>query len=422
MNRVSPITIRSVIPNLRHRVMPKKISPALTIMSCLLLWAIGDQLWSALAWGHDSFQLTEWLINYSGGFVRRGLAGTMIGIAASLTGIQANYLTIGLSTACYLILGVWYLRRSTRTFPAILILSCIVIGFPAYQDSIVRKDCLGLLLLLACLKIDHSRLPRHFAIAAINLIAVAAILCHESFMFFGLPALVFYGPRDASPWSVKQLLRRGLALLPAVLCCACVAVFHGTPRIAEAVNASWLPLWRTLDPGNPQIQHASAAIQALGWSSQQGLSLGITLLTSGIYQPLAWATVFGISFVLFLIFTGRTEERSLEVKARVTALLVAQFLFISPLFLLGFDYGRWLFFWVASTVMIETEQQVAPRWLVASVERLFAKARIAIFLTRIPAKDWYLLFFGVPVCWNIHNFMVASPICRHLYLIWMSLK
>ncbi len=76
------------------------------------------------------------------------------------------------------------------------------------------------------------------------------------------------------------------------------------------------------------------------------------------------------------MFTGRDEERSLEVKTRVTAILLAQLIFISPLFLLGFDYGRWLFFWVASTVMIDTQRLVAPRWLESASARFFRKSRV----------------------------------------------
>jgi hypothetical protein len=214
------------------------------------------------------------------------------------------------------------------------------------------------------------------------------------------------------------VLRRCLALLPSAICFLCVAVFHGTPQIAAAVNDSWRPLWLILDPGNPQILSPSAAIQALGWSSQEGLSLGITVLTSGFYQPMAWASVFALSFALVVMFTGRDEERRLEVRTRVTAILLAQFIFISPLFLLGFDYGRWLFLWVASTVMIDTQRLAAPRWLESATAGFFRKSNANHLLERLPANDWYLLFFGVPVCWNIHNFMVASPISRHVHLIW----
>lgn len=402
--------------------MRKQFSPTLVILICLLAWAAGRQLWSALSWGHESFQLTEWLINYSGGFVRRGLPGWLVGVLADATGIQANHLVIGFSVFCYGFLMIWFLRRSTRTFPAVLILSCVLMGFPAYQDSIVRKDCLGLLFLLACLQIENSRLPRYFAVPAMNLTAIAAILCHEAFVFYGLAALVLFGRRDDKPFSISTGLHRLLKWSPAAICFLIVAQFHGTPAIAEAVNDSWHSLWRILHPGNPAVEQASAAIQALGWDSKKGISLGITLLTSGFYQPMAWAGVFGISFLLFLLFSGRDEERSLDVRIRLTALLMAQFLFISPLFILGYDYGRWLFFWLASTVILDTERFTAPRWLESSVARMFSLARVDLVLRRIPVHDWYLLIFGVPVCWNIFTFLTASPLARHVHLIWSSIR
>ncbi len=387
-------------------------------MICLLLWAIGVQLHSSLSWGHESWQLTEWLIDYSGGFVRRGLTGSLVRILSEATGVQANLVAIIWSTACYLALAVWFLRRSTRTFPVILILSCVVMGFPAYQDCILRKDCLGLLLLLGCLKADNSRLPRPLAIVVINLLAGAAILCHEAFVFYSLPALVLFTRRDEEPLSGLQLLRRSLPLLPAAACFALASVYHGTPAIAEAVNDSWLPLWRTIDPANPHLEASSAAINALGWTSQQGLSISVHMLTSGFYQPLAWAFVFAVSFALMVLFTDRDAAPAMETKTRVTAILLAQLAFISPLFLLGFDYGRWLFFWVASSMMLHTLERRAPRWLESCVAWIFEKTRLRQLIAWLPARDWYLLFFGVPVCWNIHNFLLASPVIRHLQILW----
>jgi hypothetical protein len=64
---------QSPIKNSTSNISPP--SPALVILVGLLLWAFASQLLAALSWGHDSYQLTEWLINYAGGFVRRGLPG-----------------------------------------------------------------------------------------------------------------------------------------------------------------------------------------------------------------------------------------------------------------------------------------------------------------------------------------------------------
>jgi len=391
-------------------------------MVCLWLWATTSQLLAALSWGHESFQLTEWLINYAGGFVRRGLPGALVWQFSAASGIQANHLVISASVLCYLVLMVWFLCRATRVFPAALIMSCIVMGFPAYQDSIIRKDCLGLLLLLGCLRAAVSAWPRILHILVINGVAAVAILSHEAFVFFALPALVLFRHHDEEPPPLIEFVRRGLVMLPAGVCFCLVTWFHGTPALAEAVNHSWLPLWRHIAPGNGELDVPAAAIQALGWSSGQGLAMGSYVLSSGFYQPVAWAGVFAVSFALVVLFTGRDAGRgeppAMETKVQVTAILLAQLLFISPLFLLGCDYGRWLFFWVASSLMLHAAQRRAPRWLEASVARVFANVKVCRLAARLPANDWYLLCFGVPVLWSSHNFLAASPLTHHFLLIW----
>lgn len=402
-----------------------KFSPALAILAGLLVWAVIHQLVAAPSWGYDSFPITEWLINYAGGFVRRGLPGSVIGILASVTGIQANHIAIAAGVVCYLVLGWWFLRRSTPVFPTALILSCIVMGFPAYQESIVRKDCFGLLLLLGCLSCEGIRLARPLGILLTNLLAGAAILSHEAFAFYALPALVVLRFHEREPLRGTEVCWRGVTLLPAVVCFCLVTVFHGTPAIANAVNASWMPMWRVIDPATPHLAAPAAAIQAIGLSSDEGLSPGINLLTSGWTQPTGWAILFALSFMLVILFTDRGADRgtlsAIESKVSVAAILVAQLVFISPLFLLGHDYGRWLFFWVASSLMLHTVGRRAPRWLELAIGRFFERAKVHQLLARLPITDWYLLFFGVPVCLNVYSLAVASPLTRHLRIIWMWL-
>ncbi len=401
--------------------MSTRFSPSLALLSGLLVFTIVIQLRSTLSWGHENYQITEWLINYAGGFVRRGLPGELIWHLSKLTGIQANYLAIFAGFACYLALVAWFLRRATPTFPASILLSCIILGMPAYQDVIVRKDCLGLLLLLGCVSLDRSKLPRSAAILCINVLACLAVLAHEAFMFYVIPALILFSAREREPLNRLRIIRRSLALLPVVGCFLFTTWYHGTPAIAKAVNDSWLPLWQVIAPGNPHISEPAAAIQALGWTSAQGFSLSYYLLTTGFYQPLAWAMVFMVSFVLFVLYTNRDADRNshpaMEMRIQVTAMLLAQLVFISPLFLLGVDYGRWLFLWVASTIIFHTSGIRVPVWLESLVAAAFRRARVSVLIEKVPARDWYLLFFGVPVCWNMHNFLVAGPVPRHLEFI-----
>ena len=402
--------------------MSRRITPSLAILVCLLIWAIASQIVAAISWGHESFQLSEWLINYAGGFVRRGLPGALIAMLANASGVQANHIVIITGFGCFLVLALWFLRRATPVFPAVLIVSCIVMGFPAYQDSIVRKDCLGLLMLLGCLSAAASRWSISLRIWVVNFVAAMAILSHEAFCFYAVPALVLFRSWDEEPPLIRELTRRCFVMFPAVVCFCLVTWFHGTPAIAEAVNQSWLPLWRDIEPGKPGMEVSAAAIQALGWSSQQGVAMGSYVLSSGFYQPVAWVCMFVVSCVLVVLFTGRGAQRgeavAMESTVQVTAILLAQLLFISPLFLLGCDYGRWLFFWVASSLMLHTTGRRAPCWLESGVACVFANARVVHLLARLPVCDWYLLFFGVPVLWSSHNFLAASPISRHLLMVW----
>ena len=96
--------------------MPNKSpSPALLVLIALLIGSIVRQVAAAASWGHGSFEMTEWLINYSGGFVRRGLPGTLIGTLSEATGLRANLIVIITSLACYLTLAAWLLRRAMES-------------------------------------------------------------------------------------------------------------------------------------------------------------------------------------------------------------------------------------------------------------------------------------------------------------------
>ena len=74
------------------------------LIIALFIGAFIIQVFSAFGWGHESWQMTDWLINYEGGFVRRGLPGTLFLMASEKTGIYPNYLVIFFSVVIFLIL------------------------------------------------------------------------------------------------------------------------------------------------------------------------------------------------------------------------------------------------------------------------------------------------------------------------------
>ena len=385
-------------------------STTFRVMLGLFVCACAIQIHAALRWGHESWQLSEWLINYAGGFVRRGLLGSLVWWISHWTGLPANLLAIGIAVVGFVWLLRWMWAHASRDFPPVLVLSCIVMGIPAYQDSIVRKDCIGLLLMIAACHLAPGGRPDWWKLLALNLLAGVAILVHEAFTFFALGALVVAARPGDDKFTFTRLCGRGLMLAPAYFVFLATVVWHGDPAHAVAVNASWLPLWAVTNPGDPGVAVPAAAINALGWTTSKGLSLGIDLLTSGIYQPAAWAMVYAITFGLMVMFSGGSGGT--QAKLKIAALLVQQLVLISPLFLLGYDYGRWLFYWTGGTIILYTLGFRAAGPVESLVARVWEMFRVDHWLPRVPARYWYLLCFGVPVCWNIAAFSIASPLGR----------
>jgi hypothetical protein len=381
------------------------------VIGLLLASALVAQLLAAPAWGHDSYPMTESLINYAGGFVRRGLPGSLFGMISEATGLGVNLVAIGCFTICYLALVAWFLRKASSVFPPVLLLSCVMLGFPAYQESVVRKDCLGLLLLLACLRLDGGTMHRAAAFALINLLAIIGILSHEAFAFYAVAPMILCGVSFGG--TVTGAVKRASLLLPAGCALLLTVIHHGTPSIAQAVHDSLLPLWRSLGPGEIGLEHPAASIEALGWSSSEGMALSLHLLGSGLYQPLAWLMVMTVS-VLLILRLMRMEAGQSGTRRGMAALLAVQFLCISPLFLLGVDYGRWLFLWFCGAAMMHITRHPAPQVLAGLVDRLAACRSLNKAVRALPVRQWQLLVFGVPVCWSLEGFLTASPLGRHL--------
>jgi hypothetical protein len=87
----------------------------------------------------NDFGITEWMINYQGGFVRRGLPGEFLhsfqGIAYSAPGAPA----VILSFLLFLWLGIYTFKRSRGILPGWAILATPLLGFPVYmQYTVVR--------------------------------------------------------------------------------------------------------------------------------------------------------------------------------------------------------------------------------------------------------------------------------------------
>jgi hypothetical protein len=327
----------------------------------LLCFQAALQLRASFSWGPDSWPLTEFLIDYSGGFVRRGLPGTLFWWISSITGVQANHLVIGIGLLTFLGLSAWTLCRLRERFHPALLVSCVVLGIPAYQEGILRKDCVGLLVLVLAVKFLRVR-PTGWRLCVPALACSLAVLSHETFFFYGVAGLLLARHPQWSEGRYCSRVFRTAVLSPALLAFFFCLIWHGNEDVARTIHQTWTPLWERLGFSGAE---PGAAIAALGWSKREAFDVGTSVILSGWYQTTAWVLVFTFSFFLAVLFTGENEPDDGKPRAKVefAAILLVQLACISPLFLLGMDYGRWLFFWVMSSMILFHFGFRAPDWL-----------------------------------------------------------
>ncbi|MFL0758432.1 MAG: hypothetical protein AB8B32_07590 [Prochlorococcus sp.] len=398
---------------------------------------------------NDSWTVGEWLINYAGGFVRRGLPGSGIYHLTVVTGVNPENLVLAISLLFFAILVVFLCWRRELLLHPLVILSSVGLLGPLTTGNLVRKDFAVLVLLLACLLILRAWWSRRWsrvpALIMINIISVMGILSHEIYGFLALPILTLIAgyliAQDRNYhlfifW--KGLIRAFLFLLPTFTTFFLVLQARGNSEIAHAIHNSWVELADLMGPSET-LNSASpdGAIEAL--ARVPGIQFAKTYkafksFEGPIWVPLAWLITAIAGLRLLLAGFGHIAMTNINYdrfKLRRFSLLVAsiQIIAIAPLFILGTDYGRWLSFWYLSTLLIvlvwaqtdliNVNQYSSVHLLIpTSIYSSFIKVQSWLCSDmRLNTLRWLVILLGIPEhSWSIMSWLAATPIGYLIYL------
>ncbi len=288
----------------------------------------------------------EWLINYTGGFLRRGLLGALLLAAHYLTHLSLVGLTAALQVSLY---AAFYasllpLLRGVRwSLPLLaLLLSPATLAFTVLDPpTSVRKE-IFLFLALSLLSNAVIRLrpkPWHLAIA-LSAAAPLLVLLHEALAVF-LPYL--FVPLLLSTTRLRTALR--LLLVPVLLTAlalTAVLTHLGGSTEAQAVCTSvggrldhrpgglcnGAIAYLELTPAEARAQ-TLRAIRFYRYRTRYPLPIVLTLL------PIA---------ALFLrrLQHGRRQAKAQGETRLLLALTLLSFVASVPLFVIARDWGRWL--------------------------------------------------------------------------------
>lgn len=361
--------------------------------------------------GHNfnsDWGISEWIINYESGFIRRGLPGAvMIGLHR-LTGLPPGVMAIGFSLVIFAVFAWILQRRSRGVLPPWLLLTTPFLGFSVYLEiALVRKDILCLLLFALCARLAMAARQGWPALALISLLLTAGILSHEQLGFFGLPLIALalvacsrerrQGERFA--WCD---LRPLLALLPPLTAFLAVLRCSGTTSQGLGIYRSWLDAL-------PARFH-SVPGAALGWIGKSGQYAIET--TQQLHQQRSFGVPYWLIVVLaavagVVLIAAALQRHNPACMPLFLAVALLQFTAMAPLFHAAHDQGRWVIIALMSASLFTIE---SPPWLRQRLHGLLPRRLLAVSWPGW-AAPLGLACWGLPVVkWSVTGWLMACPI------------
>ncbi|MFM7169512.1 MAG: hypothetical protein ACKOYH_01475 [Cyanobium sp.] len=373
---------------------------------------------------NESYALTEWLVNYSGGFVRRGFVGQILLWAHHAIGIGVNLAVIVIALGAFAGYSFLVFRQSRRIAPAWVLLTTPILGYAVYMDGIMlRKDVfllLGYFLVVALVVRARTRLSD----LLIALLLSGMILVHELAGFIAIPSIIVLsfmkecmgvpGSTGVVPGSsmflrlAKHVCAKCLSLmLPLAMPLAVMTAViheHGNSRIAMAIMDSWRSAYapKTI-PSAP-----AGAVAWLAMNMQDGIDLSAKTLGAR-YLHLPYWLLLALAAIAAIMLITMVLARMSPVRAWFfLSAAIVQFIAMSSLFYFTCDHPRWVVIainsaWIISVLTpIDWQEFYAMHTLPAGIR---LGSRLPVYFAPLGLAIWGFPFSG----WSFYQWLDSSP-------------
>lgn len=377
--------------------------------------------WFVYGEDYSSFRISDWLINYADGFIRRGLIGTLL-LRFYLLFPHPITITIAIILVlCFLGLLILILKvcREEKLSYALLP-TTLFFGILIFPENLgfVRRDHLSLILCYLIFYLYtksrlHEQNMQHWGyILSFYAFSALTLLIHEAAFFYTFPIIFlhyFISKYNISKKIFSSLKSTFLFSIPISAAFVPVILFNGDAESTRVIWESWLPLFQDFPRGNPESPLYAGGLEALSWQTL----LTFKLHMMGVYGY-KYFGFFPSFFIMILIFLGvyylftnfntLTLRKNLQDSVNKTALsniLILQFIFMIPLFtILSCDLGRTIPYWTISSLF--TYHFFAPIQksnLLRPLNKLSSNVQKLISCNRVLNSPYFYLMcvFCIPI-------------------------
>ena len=293
---------------------------------------------------YSSWQYADWLINYQGGFVRRGLFGEIFFNIYKFFSLRLDlivfFFVIFLYAvfSYYLIKSLKYLEESKLNI--LIILSPGFFLYPIMNSEVIgRKDIL-LITTISYLIFLFDKIKINYQLPVILISIVALSLTHTGFLFYA-PYLICLYYLSKTSKNIKVTNLDVVSIISTIIFLYILIYnFNGS-------QAHVLDICKSI---KNFISDECGKADMIAWIAKDTSEYISTKTLSGYSFFLKNLLIYSISFLLVYMFifirlfysTFRTSESYIN-KFNPLFLFLALFVLTLPIYLIGIDWGRYIY-------------------------------------------------------------------------------
>lgn len=384
---------------------PQRNTYAITTFSIVYFLAIIHKLNQGPLLSDITYMFANWLINFRGGFIRRGLGGEIVLWFTDLCNTESLIVIYIISASMYfLLISFFIIQFMRKKHPLFILMSPFFLGETVFIDPSqwLRKDSLCLLIFIFSLYIFKKFQTSLWSIFLLNTLFIFGILIHEVVFFFAFPILFI------SFWHKNRSISQTILFFtPSIITFVLCFIISKYADINQMINLT--P--EITDPGS--LKHLSMNT-TMYFDRFWGKINNPGILFHVAYTGVLIAAIF----VVCVKFTKMSCTKSSTVNEQfLSQILFFQLLSIFPLFCIGWDWGRWIFFWISSSfayfLIIEEnpfEKIRLPKFLNIILSDYMDRHSKIVFFVTIFINCQFMLPYKIDFLSNSPAYLVFSEL------------
>ena len=358
---------------------------------------------------YSPWQYGDWLINYQGGFIRRGLIGELFYSIYKLTNIKLD-LIIFTSVILFYLLFSLILIKSSRYFVKskldyLLFLSPGFFLYPVMNSEIIGRKDIILVLVVGIFVFFKDIFRKNLNYIIVILSIIFLTLSHSGFLFYSQYLIVIYFfsqikiNKKIENWkfAVYMVLILGLGIL--------VNLFPGNETQVIKICNSVSSFSQDNCTNSGQI----------GWLINNMSNYLYEKIEFGLFTLINQFIIYLISFCFIFIFLFKKIENSKFIisfknikNLKPIKLFIILILISLPIFILGRDWGRYIYLSYSCSIflyifLLKNNLIVLNR---LNTPKFFKKKIIFLFFVFIYSFFWSVPFYDA----KFFKFTLVKPI------------